>query len=294
MNRVRLSTLALGASLLIAAGSPALANHGPSTVVVMETGTIRVQNESSFPMQVRLDGAHVGQVAAGSHLVLTSTPAGAHRVVASYPGREDVPSTTFNLHVMPGQVVHAVIRQVAGSVRVVNPNAFPVQVVLSGQPRGSLGPGASLLLAGVPAGRHEVVVQAHGAAMAGQVRVLPGRVAQFEPALFTGSLRIHNDNRFAVKVLVDGRPAGKLVPGATRVIDGLVPGNHTVEVRGHHGLRMVHTATVRASKTTTWAFAAPRGPHHKVVVAPAGPAYKSPPKGVVIAKGPKKGGWKKH
>lgn len=302
MNRFRLYTLALTSSMLLVACSPAMAKHGgPSMVVVMETGTIRVHNDSSFAMQLRLDGANVGHVAAGSHLMLTSTPAGPHRLVAVYPGREDVPMSSFDLKVYPGQVANAVIRQAAGSVRVTNPNGFKVHVLLAGQSRGALGPGASMLLTDVPAGRQEVAVQSpNGSTMAGRIRVLPGRLAQWEPALFTGALTIRNSNHFPVRIFVDGRPAGKLAHGASRTVDGLVPGQHSIEVRNQHGLRVVHNAMVRASQTTSWAFAAPMGPHHKVTVVPAGPSYPHPPKAVAVAPkygkkgGSKKGGWKHH
>lgn len=297
MSHARLmSTLALAASLLFVGCSQAAAAHkGPAMVVVMETGTIRVVNDSSFPMQIALDGAQVGHVAAGSNLVLTSTPVGVHHLVARYPGREDVPTRTFKVHVHAGQMAAAVIQQPSGSVLVHNPNAFTVDLVVAGMSRGSLPGGATVTVGAVLPGRQDIAVRAPGGAVvAGRVHVLPGRTARWEPALFTGALRVHNDNPFMVKVLVDGRPVGKLLPGASRTVDGLAPGHHRIEVRGQAGLSVVHTANVRAAQTTTWAFAAPHGPHHHAAVA-AGPAYAPVPKGGPgwNKGGPKKGGWKK-
>ena len=270
MSRFGLYTLALAASLVSACATPAIAKHGgPQVVTLVQTGTIRVHNESSFPMVIRIDGAHVGKVAAHSVLVLASAPAGNRTLVASYPGKQNVPTRSMSVFVAPGSVAQAVIPEVAGHVLVRNPNALPVAVLVDGSLRGRAAAHGTLRVSNLRPGDHRVTLQApNGATSTTVVRVAPAQVSSVTLAVFTGSLKVNNGNPFPVKVLVDGHLRGKVAPFSSGMFQGLAAGSHRVEVIGKHGLHLAHTTTIAAADVAHWTVSSPTAKYVK----PAGPA----------------------
>lgn len=263
--------------------STALADHAPYKVItVVQTGTIKVHNSSGFPFHISMNNQNMGFVGAGDSLTLANTPVGTHQLTARYNGKMNIPSQSYTVDVFPRQSATVTVRVPFGQLRVYNPNPFPMMLRIDGQPRQKVHAGSTVVIADMLPGRYQLELDGpHGTGGTNMVRIQPGETERWNAPLATAQIRIHNDSpHHTMKVRVNGRPVGKILPGGTMQVDNLAPGRQLVEIRGNRGYKAARTFEVRPAQIATWHVDMP---HHHAHPVRAAKAFKHKPHIVVVA-----------
>ena len=149
--------------LLLLAGAlgcgppPAAPPAPPAARPPAPTGVFTVRNDTIDPLALRLDGVIVGALRPGGSYRSGPIPVGRHRLRAEHTAL-DV-AHDYDIEVFEGAEIGWRILQLYGTLRLANPNAFPVAIELAGAPRGRLGPGEGSYFDRIPVGRRDVIIR---------------------------------------------------------------------------------------------------------------------------------------
>jgi hypothetical protein len=122
----------------------------PSWIIEPMSGSLRIEGVRNLPLRISIDGAPYVELAASSTDPVLPLRAGWHSVAVAVT---EGAATSFKVPILPGRVF-TVNPISAFSLQVDNRGKSTILLQCDGELKGEIPPGASMLLAGIPAGRH--------------------------------------------------------------------------------------------------------------------------------------------
>ncbi len=218
-------------------------------------GAVDVRNDARIAMRVTVDGRNVGTVAPGRTLEADRLRPGSHTVVARPVDARYATGDALNraVDVRPGRDAAVKISPWLASVTVTNPFRQPVELRVDGRAAQQMRPGLRQTLTTLTPGLHTFELVSRGRVIADQrLRLAPGARQAWQPQdRRVGDIRVSNDGRGPVQVLLDGRCVeDSLGARQSFVIRDVALGTHTVTLVTR-GRPIAHRVTVQPFDDTT-------------------------------------------
>jgi hypothetical protein len=122
----------------------------PSWMIEAMSGSLRLEGVKNTPVRLSIDGGEYVPMAASPTDLVLPLRSGWHSVAVAVG---DAPMVSFKVPILPGRVF--TVNPISHfSLQVDNRGKSTILLQCDGEPRGEVQPGASVLLAGIPAGRH--------------------------------------------------------------------------------------------------------------------------------------------
>ena len=218
-------------------------------LIKAELGTAAVRNRSGISMRIALNGRSVGVVANGERLKLGAMQPGHYRVTASPVESFGVKTPTIirDLHVVAGARAKVRIGAYLGAIEVTNPFHERVSLFVNHRKVAKLGPRATMVLPNQVPGTHAMTLRFKRRVLAeGSLTVPVGATIAWKPQVrVRGKLRVTNVGRRPLRLELDGRRLGKLVPGETRTFVDLPLGLHNLTVSRNNGMVRTRQVNIR-------------------------------------------------
>ncbi len=230
-----------------------------------------VRNGSGVPMRLtlsRLGGrrdlppakANLGLLRPGERVETQPLRPGTYQLTAAPAGRfAAAPPVTRELEITPGERQRVRLRPYLATVTVTNPFRRAARLFVDGQPVGRLRPGAQLVLSDQLPGLHHLELRKRGRVLADtRLSLTAGESQLWQPlSQRLGELRLRNDTRATLTVVVAGRTIGALAPGEATLVSDLTVGLVSVVAEGRRVRRITETVEIRPDRLTHLNLRAP-------------------------------------
>ena len=234
--------------------------------IVQQTGVIKVVNPTNFEFALSLDGNAIGTLYPNETRILHQIQAGSHRITAQFIGAQNVPGEEFPFFLQGGEKEKIVLSVPPARLVVHNPNAFPAQLLIDGELQRWVPGESRVLIKGLIPGRTDVrLVAKKTLEIGGSFILAPGKRTVWKPEPFLGKLMIKNPSNRRTVVRINGKFAGTLRRGETRLFDAIPLGMNTVTFRPKKKFQnKVITKMVHVSPFHTAKVVGPGTPHKKI------------------------------
>lgn len=199
-------------------------------VIERPLGAIEIFNHRDEVVNLWLDGAPVGTIAAEGSLLLEHLRLGRHELLAT--GRTTGHGTRSVRRVEAGDTNNWQIGHQVAILVVVNQTDEEQEVLLDDRPYGRTAAGERRAFGGIPAGARMLKLKGKRSleVQEAMLQFEEGRTERFRVEPLRGSLQVRNERAVPVSIFVDGERVGE-APARGVYENQITQGGHTVETR---------------------------------------------------------------
>ena len=233
-------------------------------------GQIRIVNDRVVPIKVAIDGVPAGKVNGSESQVLVGVPNGVRLVtVSSGHGRDG------NRHKHVERVSVPIdgtaklrVRARLGMAHIRNDSGVTLRIKIDGVRTDTLRSGRHFRTEPLRPGAYTLIARptdrgaANGVELKRKIEIRAGQVFDLRLPKWHATLAVTQSVGKRARVVLDGRPLGRVQRGERARFDGLSPGRHTLELRRRGETLAKATMYFEPGETSTWRPIAPQGEIH--------------------------------